>query len=48
MKIAHGRDEQSMKLIALSILNSLGFDWQVDESNTEQVAHLSKGVLAKI
>jgi len=48
MKIAHGRDEQSMKLIAQMILNSLGFDWQVKESNTEQVAHVNKGVVPKI
>jgi L-asparaginase len=44
-KIAHGRDEQTMKLIATKILASLGFKWQVEESNQEQVAVVSEVVL---
>ncbi|PAJ73801.1 hypothetical protein CJF42_13805 [Pseudoalteromonas sp. NBT06-2] len=45
LKIAHGRDEQSMKLIAQSIIDYLGFEWYVEETNSEQVAHVKNGVL---
>jgi L-asparaginase II len=45
LKVAHGRDEQTMKLIAQKILASLGFDWQVEECNQEQVAYVSDSIL---
>ncbi len=47
LKIAHGRDEQSMKLIATKLLASLGFDWLVEDNNDEQVAAVNEGILPR-
>jgi L-asparaginase len=45
LKIAHGRDESSMKLIGAKILASLGLQWAVEDENPEQPAILSSRLL---
>ena len=47
LKIAHGRDELSMKQIAAKIIHFLGFEGQPQMERSEQVTHINENILPR-